>query len=229
MRSWSSLIAFDAEELLDRRGKRPLAFEQPPEFGRKGARRALAAQDVEGAVLRGGHQPRGRILRHAAEFPDLERAAEGVLHDVFCQREVVDSEDARQSGDHAPRFAPEQMIAGLHHMFIFMTGRTSTAAFDLEDRAALGELDGLLQIAGLDQRVAADDVLGLGKRAVRHGLLLALDDLAGTFERMTWLLDMPLLTKLLEPGHPFLHLLLHSAPGTAQPRHRDTDRQIRSL
>ena len=30
-------------------------------------------------------------------------------------------------GDHAPRFAPKQMIVGLYHMFIFMTGRTSTA------------------------------------------------------------------------------------------------------
>src|SRR6516162_4139931 len=30
-------------------------------------------------------------------------------------------------GDNARRFAPEQMIARLHHTFIFITGRTSTA------------------------------------------------------------------------------------------------------
>jgi hypothetical protein len=40
-------------------------------------------------------------------FPHLERSAEGILHDVFCQREVMNSEDARKRGNHAARFAPE--------------------------------------------------------------------------------------------------------------------------
>ena len=120
------MIAFGAEKLLDGGDDGPLAFEQAPEFGREGARGALAAQHVERAVFRGGHQPGGWVLRHAAEFPDLQRAAEGVLDDVFRQREVVDSEDARQSGDHPPGFAAEQVIARLHHMFICMIGRTST-------------------------------------------------------------------------------------------------------
>jgi hypothetical protein len=44
---------------------------------------------------------------------------------------------------------------------------------NLEDRAALGELHRLVQITGFDQRVAADDVLGLSKRPVGHCLLLA--------------------------------------------------------
>src|SRR5262249_47072271 len=68
----------------------------------------------------------GRVLGDTAELPHLQRTAEGVLHDVFRQRQVVDPEDARQRGDDAPRFAPEQMLRGLDHMFIFMTGRTST-------------------------------------------------------------------------------------------------------
>src|SRR5215471_1935495 len=50
----------------------------------------------------------------------------GVLHDVLRQPEVVDAEDARQRGDHAPRLVPEEMIAGLHYVFICWTGRTST-------------------------------------------------------------------------------------------------------
>jgi hypothetical protein len=54
-------------------------------------------------------------------------AGQGVLHHVFRQCEVLDSKDARQRGDHAPRFAPKQMVAGIYHMFSFMTGRTSTA------------------------------------------------------------------------------------------------------
>src|SRR5262249_16444568 len=80
------------------------------------------------AVLRGRHEPGARVLRHAAEFPDIHRAAEGVLYGVFCQREVVDSEDTCQRRDHAPRLASEEMIEGVHHMSSFMTGRTSTAA-----------------------------------------------------------------------------------------------------
>src|SRR5260370_41705524 len=77
-------------------------------------------------MLRGGHQPCGWVVRHAAKFPDLERAAEGVLHHVLCQREVLDAEDARQRGAHPPRFPPEQMLMQLHHMVVSTTGRTST-------------------------------------------------------------------------------------------------------
>src|SRR6516225_8444513 len=117
------------KEFLDDRGECPLALEKPAELRRKAACCALTPQDVERAVLCGGHQPGRRVLRHAPNSPHLQRAAEGVLHDVFCQREVVDAKDARQRGDHAPRLAPEEMIAGLHHMhymLICMTGRTST-------------------------------------------------------------------------------------------------------
>ena len=79
-------------------------------FRMRSRRAALAPQNVERTVLCGGHQPRGGILRHTAEFPHLKRTAEGVLHDVFCQCEVMDSKDARQRGDQAPGFAPKQMI-----------------------------------------------------------------------------------------------------------------------
>ena len=126
----AKLIVFDrvcSKKLLDNGGDSPFAFEQSPQLWREGARGAFAPQDVESAILCGGHEPRGGVLRHTAEFPHLQRTAEGVLHDVFRQCEVVDSKDARQRGNYAPRFAPKQMIAGVYHMFIFMTGRTSTA------------------------------------------------------------------------------------------------------
>ena len=44
------------------------------------------------------------LLNH---FPNLERAAEGVFHHVFCQREVADAEDPGRGRDHAPGFVPE--------------------------------------------------------------------------------------------------------------------------
>src|SRR6516165_12602201 len=122
-------IVFDrvrGKEFLDDRGECPLALQKPAQLRRKGASRALAPQDVQCAILRGGHEPRRRVFRQPANSPHLQRAAEGVLHDVLCQREVVDPKDARQRGDHAPRLVSEKMIAGLHYMFSCMTGRTST-------------------------------------------------------------------------------------------------------
>ena len=87
---------------------------------------ALAPQRVERTVLRGSHEPRRGIVRHAPKRPHLEGAAEGVLHDVFRQRQVLDAEDARQRGDQPPRFPPEQMLVQLGHMPVCSTGRTST-------------------------------------------------------------------------------------------------------
>src|ERR1700756_1559738 len=126
----AKLIVFDrvcSKEILDDGRDGPFAREQPSQLGRERAHGALAPQDVECAILCRSHEPRGGVLWHTAEFPHLKRTAEGILYDVFCQGEVVHSKDPRQRGDHAPRFAPEEMIGGLCHMFIFMTGRTSTA------------------------------------------------------------------------------------------------------
>src|SRR5215467_12186388 len=124
------LAVFDRlrfELLLDSRRERPFTLEQPPQLWCELTRGAFAAQHVERAVLRRGHEPRGRVFRHTPEFPHFQRAAEGVLHNVFCQREVMHSKNARQRGNDAPRFAPKQMLIELHHMLSFMTGRTSTA------------------------------------------------------------------------------------------------------
>src|SRR4030095_9235365 len=85
---------------------------------------------------------------------------------------------------------------------------------NLEDRAALGSLHRLVQVTGLDQRVAADNILGLGKRPICHCLLLAFHQLAGMFEGLAWVLDMTFVSKLLHPGHPFLHHLLHFIRGS---------------
>src|SRR5262249_33848971 len=126
----AQLIVFDgvgAKKFFDDRCDGPFAFEESAQFWGKSASRALAPQHVERAVLCGGHQPRGGIFRYTAEFPNFKRTAEGVLYDVFCQCEVVDAKDARQCSDQTPRFAPEQMIVGIHYGFSFMTGRTSTA------------------------------------------------------------------------------------------------------
>jgi hypothetical protein len=102
------------KRLVDNRGDRPLGLEQPPYLGRKRARGALAPHDVERTILRRRHQPRGRVLRHAADLPHFQRTAEGVLDDVLCQRQVVHAEDSRERGDHPSRLAPEEVFVQIH-------------------------------------------------------------------------------------------------------------------
>lgn len=127
------LESLGLEHFVDDGRERPLRVEQPPELGRERPRGALAPEDIERRVLRGRHEPRGRVVRHAAELPHRERAAEGVLNDVLRQRQVVDPEDTCERRDHAPRLATEQVLHRrpvfeiLSHMSIFITGRTSTS------------------------------------------------------------------------------------------------------
>src|SRR5262245_50100295 len=87
-------------------------------------------------------------------------------------------------------------------------------AVSLEDRTSLRELHRLSEVAGLDQRVPTHDVLGLRKGPVGHALLPALHQLSGALERLPLVLDMALLAELLQPGHPFLHRLLHPFGGS---------------
>ena len=124
----AQLIVFDRvrrEEFFDGGPQRPFGFEPARQFRRESQRGALAPQNIERTILRRRHQPRRRIFRRAAKFPNFQRAAEGVLHHVFCQRQIVNSENSRKRGHHAARLAPEKMLVKLH--YIFMTGRTSTA------------------------------------------------------------------------------------------------------
>ncbi len=189
MRSRSSLIAVAAKSSSTR--ERPFALEKPPQFGRERARRSLAPQDIERAVLRGRHQPGGRIFRHAAEFPHLHRAAEGILHGILSQREVVDPEDPRQRGDHASRIAPEEMIAGLHLHVQLLDRAHFHRTSDLKDRTALRDFYRVQEIPGLDHNVAANDILSLGEWTVVDDLLFAGDNLAGPLQRMSGSLRWP--------------------------------------
>ena len=138
----AQLIVLDRvrlEDLVDGRHQRPLALDHPRQLRRIGPRGPLPPQNVDRAMLRRCHQPRRRVRRHAAELPHLDRAAEGVLDHVFCQREVVHPEESRQCDHHPPRLVPEQLrielrtfatfalLVRLHYMFICRIGRTSTA------------------------------------------------------------------------------------------------------
>src|SRR5262249_55663774 len=96
---------------------RPLALEQAPHFRRERARSPLASHDIERAILGGRHQPCRWVFRNTAESPDFDRAQEGFLNDILGQRKVVYAEDACERSDHAPRLAPEKMIADYHLIY----------------------------------------------------------------------------------------------------------------
>src|SRR5262245_5910821 len=81
--------------------------------------------------------------------------------------------------------------AGLHVDFHDRTHLHRSA--DLEDRAAQRQLGRLGQVARLDERVAADEVLRLGERAVRDAPLPAVDHLAGPLQGMAGILEVALL------------------------------------
>src|SRR5262249_6868157 len=123
------LVANDAglECLVNRGAERPLTREMPGELGCERERRALTPHPIERAVLRRRHQPRRRVLRYAADFPHLERAAKGILRNVLGERQIVHAEDSRKRGDEPARLTPEEVRGELHGQSCsFMIGRTST-------------------------------------------------------------------------------------------------------
>ncbi len=67
----------------------------------------VLAQHVDGAVARGGHQPRSGIVRYALHRPALQRGQPGVLDQFFGPPHVA-AQHACQAGDQGRRFhAPE--------------------------------------------------------------------------------------------------------------------------
>src|SRR5215472_18728402 len=66
------------------------------------------------------------MLRDAPKRPHFHRARESVLNNVLREREVVDTENARQGCEQPAGFATEKMFVGYHQIYICRIGRTST-------------------------------------------------------------------------------------------------------
>src|SRR5678815_6000471 len=89
------------------------------------------------------------------------------------------------------------MLGQLHRLHVHLHDRThfdGTAA--VENRAPTRQLHGLVDVACLDERKAADKVLRLGKRTIGDGLLLAADHLARSLQRLPPVLQMAALVEL---------------------------------
>src|SRR4029077_3945553 len=78
----------------------------------------------------------------------------------------------------------------------------------VECRAALGELGGLGEIPGLDDRVAADHVFRLDEGPVGDRLGAAAHQLSRAIERLPGVLQVPFAFEVAHPRHPALHALL---------------------
>ena len=71
---------------------------------------AVAAEDVDRPMLRGGHEPRAGIVRNAGPRPLLERRDEGVLGEFLGEADIAD--DPRQSGDELRLLDPPDGVDG---------------------------------------------------------------------------------------------------------------------
>ena len=70
----------------------------------------VAADRVDGDVVRDAEEPPGGIVRRALVRPRLERADHRLLHRLLGERDVSRSEQPCQAGHHAARLMPEQVF-----------------------------------------------------------------------------------------------------------------------
>ena len=151
-----------------------------------------APEVVDAAPLRGGHQPRDRVLRDAGRGPLLERGHECVLRQVLGELHVAGHPG--EGADEAGRLGPPRGDDGLgrvirtglcrHEASVVSPVQSPGASGPVGDlaqgrdhgdlgpvlRVQLGELllvgHGLLEGVVLHDGPAADDLLGLGVRSV---------------------------------------------------------------
>ena len=64
----------------------------------------VPAKEINGAVLRSGHQPGAGIVRDARLRPPLESGNKSILRELFCQTDIAD--DAGEAGDEPRRLNP---------------------------------------------------------------------------------------------------------------------------
>ena len=85
----------------------------------------VAAQQVDGAVLGGGHEPRAGVLRHAGRGPLFECGDQRVLGQLFGDADIA--HDARQSGDDARGLhAPHGVDGAIDLAAVDVSGRHET-------------------------------------------------------------------------------------------------------
>src|SRR5439155_24354805 len=67
-----------------------------------------AAQEVDRAMLRGGHEPGARVVRDARLRPLLERGDERILRELLGKTDIA--HDPRETGDEPGRLDPPDRV-----------------------------------------------------------------------------------------------------------------------
>src|SRR5215831_12860358 len=175
-----------AKHLSNDRTARPFTLKQPAQLRLVSARGPLSAQNIERAILGGGHQPCGRILRHTSVGPHFGSPAEGVLNDIFCERDIMEPEDPREYSDHAARLPPKEMFRQFHLHLQLLDWPDFHRTTDFQDRTTLREFSSVSQIGRLNNDVAADHVFGFRVRPVVNDV--PPHDFAGSLQWMSGIL-----------------------------------------
>jgi hypothetical protein len=68
----------------------------------------IPAQEIDRTMLRGGHEPGARVVRHARLRPLLERGDESILCEFFGNADIAD--DPRETGDEPGRLDPPDRV-----------------------------------------------------------------------------------------------------------------------
>src|SRR5206468_5822607 len=92
------------QHALFRFGEMLFYLGEPLEFVTLGIEPYPPPQQVHSFVVRGGNQPRSRIVGRALHWPLLDRNREGFLHYLFGQIEAA--EQANQGRQNSPRLLP---------------------------------------------------------------------------------------------------------------------------
>ena len=102
-----------ADVIVERRVERALGALLPgaqlvPELHVLALEQLAAAEQVDGAMLRRGHEPGARVVRHARLGPPLERRHEGVLREILRRADVA--RHPCQAGDELGRLDPPHRV-----------------------------------------------------------------------------------------------------------------------
>src|ERR1051326_6246285 len=136
---------------------------------------------------------RGRGKRRPAPRPLPARG---------CGRQI--SASARTSG------VPPRAERGARRVASELPERADLAGSAvLQDRAAPGKLDRVIDRRGLDQDIAVDQIFRLGVGAIMDVLAVASHNSARGIERISRVFDDIFFVELPEPRDPLLHRYLH--------------------
>src|SRR5262249_29580761 len=179
-----------AKHLSNDRSARPFTLKQPAQLRLVIARGPLSAQNIERAILGGGHQPCCRSLRATTVGPHLGSPEEEVRMEVFTVHYIMKPEVPLEYTYHAARLPPKEMFRQFHLHLQLLDWPDFHRTTDFQDRTTLRELSSVSQIGRLDNDVAADHVLGFRVRPVVNDFPLPAVDFARSLQWMSGVLNV---------------------------------------